>query len=302
MVFDQLKLTLKSFSILKNQHQALVTLDFDKNQRREALMRLCFSPLAAWPLMLVLLFFIINPLRYHFSVANMLGMENVIVQTFFGMDWLFASILTAVVFTIAFLTRKEMVLIAIVGFFVSQGDMHLLIALSLLACIILARVLTNLRWVRTLESFSKRAWTVASFLSFISWAVAVHLSFELYNSLVQAGYFSQSMYANRLEFFILAVSLYYGVELIVLSVWGHFFTLKNPIDPSDFTLKYSSSLILNKLTLGNVFKDDLKDQVIVIKNNQRVFANADLDLLPTRLVNLHRKEESFLTKALSALT
>ena len=301
MVFEQLKLTLKSFSIIKNQHQALVTLDFDKNQRREALMRLCFSPLAAWPLLLVLLLFIVNPVRFHFSLTNWLGMENAFVQTLFGMDWLYASLLAGAVFAIAFLTRKEFVLIGIVGFFVSQGDMHLLIALSLLACIILARVLTNLRWIRSLESFSKSIWMVTGLLSFVSWALAVHLSFEFYNWLLKAGFFSQSMYANRLEFFILAVCLYYGLELIVLSVWGHFYSLKNP-EPSNMTVRYSSSLVLKKLSLGQSFKDDLKDQVIVIKNNQRVYENADLDLLPTRLVKLHRIEESFLTKALSALT
>ncbi|AZZ35765.1 hypothetical protein CIK05_02760 [Bdellovibrio sp. qaytius] len=301
MVFEQLKLTLKSFSILKNQHQALVTLDFDKNQRREALMRLCFSPLAAWPLLLVLLFLIINPLRYNLSLTNMLGMENILVQTFFGMDWLYAAILCLFVFAVSFYTRKESLMIAMVGFFISQGDMHLLMGLSLLACIVLARLLTNLRWVRSLESHTKSVWLVTSILSFISWALAVHLSFQMYNYLLQAGFFSQSMYANRLEFFILVVCLYYGLELIVLSVWGHFYTLKNP-EPSEFTIKYSSSRLLKKLTLGYRFKDDLKDQIIVIKNNQRVYENADLDLLPKRLVELHRKEESFLTTALSALT
>ena len=301
MVFNQLKLTLKSFSVLKNQHEALVTLDFDKTQRREALMRLCFSPLAAWPLLVVLLLLIVNPVRYHFSLTQMLGMENPIVYTLFGMDWLYASILTAAVFVLSFLTRKELVIIAFIGYFISQGDMHLLIGLSLLACTILARILTNLRWIRSLESYSKSIWLLTGFISFISWAAAVHLSFEFYNSLSRAGYFSQSMFANRLEFFILVVCMYYGFELIVLSVWGHFYTMKNP-EPSDFSIKYSSSSLLNKLSLSRAFKDDLKDQVIVIKNNQRVYENADLDLLPKRLVELHRKEESFLTKALSALT
>lgn len=301
MVFNQLKLTLKSFSVLKNQHEALVTLDFDKTQRREALMRLCFSPLAAWPLLVVLLLFIVNPVRYHFSLTQMLGMENPIVYTFFGMDWLYASILAASVFVLSFLTRKELVIIAFIGFFISQGDMHLLMGLSLLACAILARILTNLRWIRSLESYSKSVWLVTGVISFISWAAAVHLSFEFYNSLARAGYFSQSMFANRLEFFILVVCMYYSFELIVLSVWGHFYTMKNP-EPSDFSIKYSSSSLLNKLSLSSAFKDDLKDQVIVIKNNQRVYENADLDLLPKRLVELHRKEESFLTKALSALT
>lgn len=301
MVFDQLKLTLKSCSILKNQHEALVTLDFDKNQRREALMRFCFSPLAAWPLLAVLLLFIVNPLRYHFSLTQMLGMENVIVQTLFGMDWLYASILMALVFAVSFVTRKELIILGIVGFLISQGDMHLLIGLSLVACTILARILTNLRWIRSLESFSKGVWVVTGLIGFIVWAATVHLSFEFYNALLRAGYFSQSMFANRLEFFILVVCMYYGFELIVLSVWGHFYTMKNP-EPSDFSIKYSTSLLLNKLSLGSSFKEDLKDQVIVIKNNQRVYENADLDLLPKRLVELHRKEESFLTKALSALT
>ncbi len=301
MVFEQLKLTLKSFSILKNQHQALVTLDFDSNQRREALMRLCFSPLAAWPLLLVLLFFIINPLRYHFSLSQTLGMDNILVQTLFGMDWLYAAILAVVVFAVSYFSRKEFIVIAIVGFLISQGDMHLLLGIILLACIVLARIFLNLRWVRSLESYSKGTWLVTGLLSFVSWALAVHLSFEFYNYLLQAGYFRQSMYANRLEVFILTVCMYYGLELVVLSVWGHFYTKKNP-EPSNFAIKYSTSVLLKKLTLGKAFKEDLRDQVIVIKNNQRVYANADLDLLPKRLVDLHRKEESFLTTALSSLT
>lgn len=301
MVFEQLKLTLKSFSILKNQHQALVTLDFDRNQSREALMRLCFSPLAAWPLVLVLVFLIINPMRYHFSINQVLGMENWLVLTLFGADWLYAAVLTAAVFLISFFTRKEFLMISVLGFLIAQGDIHLFLALAMLATIVLSRILINLRWIRFLESYAKNVWVVTSLLSFISWALAVHLSFELYRYLLQAGFFSQSMHANRLEFFILAVCLYYGLEFLTLSIWGHFYIQKNP-EPSQLAIKYSSSAILTKLSLGKAFKDDLRDQIIVVKNNQRVYENADLDLLPKRLVDLHRKEESFLTKALSALT
>lgn len=301
MVFEQFKLTLKSFSIVKNQHEALVTLDFDRAARREALMRLCFSPAAAWLLLLVLLFFIINPLRHHFSLTAMLGLENLVVQTLLGTDWLYAAILSGMVFVISYFTRKELLLIGVVGFLISQGDMHLFLGLLLLAGIILARIFLNLRWVRFLESYSKGVWFVTCGISFVTWAFAVHFSFELYRSLLQAGYFAQSMYANRLEAFILAVCLYYGLELAALSVWGHFYTQKNP-EPSEFAVKYSSARILKKLSLSKSFKEDLKAQVIVTKNNQRVFENADLDLLPKRLVELHRKEETFLTTALSSLT
>lgn len=301
MVFEQLKLTLKSFSVLTNQHEALVTLDFDKSQQREALMRLCFSPMAAWPLLLVLLLLIINPLRYHFSLTAMLGMENVVVQTLLGTDWLYAAIFSGIVFVISYFTRKELLLVSFVGYLISQGDMHLFLGLSLLACIVLARVFINLRWVRSLESYSKNVWLITAGISFVTWASAVHFSFELYRSLLQGGFYAQSMYANRLETFILAVCLYYGLELVVLSVWGHFYTQKTP-EPSQFAVKYSSSRILKKLSLSKTFKEDLKDQVIVTKNNQRVYKNADLDLLPKRLVEMHRKEESFLTTALSSLT
>jgi hypothetical protein len=301
MVFEQLKLTLKSFSIIKNQHEALVTLDFDKSQRREALMRLCFSVMAAWPLFVVLLLFFVNPLRYHFSLTAMLGMDNLIVRTLLGTDLLYAAVLSGLVFVISYFSRKEFLLIGMVGFLVSQGDMHVFLGLLLLACIVLARIFTNLRWVRSLESYSKTIWLITSSISFLTWAIAVHFSFELYRSLLQAGYFSQSMYANRLELFILVVALYYGLELLILSAWGHFYTQKNP-EPSDFSIQYSTSLILKKLSLSKSFKEELKSQVIVTKNNQRVFDNADLDLLPKRLVELHRKEETFLTTALSSLT
>lgn len=301
MVFEQLKLTLRSFSIIKNQHEALVTLDFDKSKRREALMRLCFSALAAWPLFLVLLSLIINPIRFHFSLTARLQMDNPIVQTLFGADWLYTAVLSLIVFCASYFTRKEFFLIGITGYFVSQGDMHLYVSLVLLSSIILARVFINLRWARSLESYTKTIWLTISGLSFLTWAAATHFSFELYRFLLQAGYFSQSMHANRIETFILAVVLYYGLELVMLSVWGHFYTKKNP-EPTDFAVQYSTSRLLKKLSLGQSFRDELKSQVVVIKNNQRVFDHADLDLLPKRLVELHRKEETFLTTALSSLT
>lgn len=301
MVLEQIKLTLKSFSVLKNQHEALVTFDFDKSKRREALMRLCFSPLAAWPLFVILVLFLLNPLRYQFSLTQALGMENILVQTLFGMDWLYAAVLCGVFFALSYFTRKEFLWLGIIGFLLAQGDLHLLLALTLVACVLAARLMINFRCIRFLESYTKSVLLVTLFLSLVAWALAVHLSFELYKALLQAGYFSASMFANRLETFILVVALYYGLELFVLSVWGHFYTKRNP-EPSEFAIQYSTALILSKLSLGIAFKALLKEQVAHKQNNKPIYEKADLDLLPKRLVELHRKEESFLTKALSVLT
>lgn len=301
MVFEQIKLTLKSGSVLKNQHQAVVTLDFDKTQRHQALMRLCFSPLAAWPLLLALLVFMINPLRYHLSLSQILGVENIVVQLLFGMDWLFAGFISLAFFLITYFFKLELALLAFTGYLLSQGDMHLFLGIVLLACILLARILTNLRWVGFLESYTKSVWLVTSCLSFAAWALSAYFSFELYKMLLQGGYFTQSMYTNRLETFILIVCIYYGLELIILSVWGHFYVQKKS-EPSEFLVQYSTSRILKKLHLGKAFKAKLKEKVIELQKGKRAFGSSDLDLLPKRLVELHKKEESFLTQAVSDLT
>lgn len=301
MVFAEIKSTITSFSILKSQHQALVSFDFDRLNQRQALMRICFSALSAWPVLLALLFFMINPLRYHFSLTQMLGMENVIVQALLGTDWLYAGIVASLFFTLSYFTRKEFLIVILIGYLVSQGDLHLFLAFVLLSCTLLARVLTNLRWLRFLESYTRTVWMIASLLSFAAWAVATHFSFEFYKSLLQLGYFSQSMYANRLEVFILVCGLYYGLELFVLSCWGHFF-MQRQREPSDFSVKYSTARVLKKLSLGSAFKTMVKTQIETINMAKPSYAQSDLDLLPKRLVDLHRKEETFLTTALTDLT
>jgi hypothetical protein len=301
IVFEQIKRTLKSFSIIKSQHEALVSFDFEKTGQREALMRICFSPLAAWPVLIALLVFWINPYRYQISMTSTFGMENFLVQALFGTDWLYAGILAALFFAISFFTRQELLLVSLVGYLLSQGDLHLFLALILLGCIVLARIFTNFRWVRFLESYTRTIWMMACCLSLMAWAIAMHVSLEAYKTLFHAGYFSQSMHANRLEAFILAAGLYYGLELFILAAWGHFFMRKQR-EPSEFLVKYSSARVLRKLSLSRAFKTALKEKIETISKTKPHYQKTDLDLLPKRLVDLHRKEDSFLTTAITDLT
>ena len=296
MILCQIRKTLNTFSLMQNQHESLVSLDFNLPERRAALMRLCFSSLSAWVLFFSFFILYVNPFRYHFSISSSLGLENIFVQSLFGANMWGSVILVTALFILNFILRKEFWFIAVIAYLVSQGDMHLILALICLAAITAGRILSHLRWTRSLEGSTQLVWAVVSLLSFLAWAAAVYTSLEFYNYLSYAGYFSQNMFANRFEAFTLATAIYYGFELLVMICWGHFFA-KRIDDPSQISVRYSSAQILNKLLLGSAFKKDLRIKAEELLAQKTVYSEKDLDLLPKRLVNLHQKEEAFLIKA-----
>lgn len=301
MVIEQLKKTLVCASVIKNQHESLVTLDFENKSRRSSLMRLCFSALAAWPLVLFLIAVAVNPWRYHLSLTQFLGMDHFISQFLFDLNFKTVAILVILFFSLALGLRKEGILTGFLGLLITQGDLHLSLGIILLSGIFLARHLFNLTLVRSLCDYTKTVWTAASVLSFLSWVIGTLLCFEIYQFLLQLGLYSKSMHAFRIESFILFVAIYYFLEIFILSLWGHFHFQRN-LETTYYNIKYSSALILHRLTLGRLFKNALKQQILSLQQTKSVYSQKDLDLLPNRLVALHQKEESFLTRAVTALT
>lgn len=299
LVWTQLKLVLKGCSIRTSQHESLVTLDFVKEEKRSALIRLCFSVFAAWPLFIAFLIFYINPFRYQFTLIRFFGIENFLTQSLFELNYASVAMITGIFFIVNFLLQFEFLFLGLLGFLVSQGDMHIVLALICVAVVFAGRILDHFRWVKFLESFTKIVWIIFTFFSFLAWALAVHFSFQIYNYLVMNQYFSASMYANRFECFVLIVALYYTIELMILAIWGHFYSMKLAVK---FVTYYSTAKILKKLSLSSTFKSQLKETVLKVQSEKVRYEPQDLDLLPKRIKDLHQHEESLLQKAISDLT
>ncbi|MFN3455160.1 MAG: hypothetical protein ACK41T_09400 [Pseudobdellovibrio sp.] len=301
MMYNQIFNTLKSCSIYKNQHESFVTFDFYRDQRRASLMRLCFSPLSSWIVFAALSLFFIPMLRYGFSLSQLLGLENVVVNALYGGSLEWFLVMALIFFVTAFLFRAEFLILIFIGIFISRGDLHLIVALGFVCSVFLARPFLNLKLSFKVQSEIRKILWQISGLEIISIIISTGISYSLYDYFRYNGYYSQSMFANRYETFILWLAVFYAVELLVTSLWGHFY-YQFKREPSRISLRYSTALILKKLSLSERFKAQVLTDINVKLDKLPSYQQKDLDLLPKQLVEYSQLEESFLKTAVSDLT
>jgi hypothetical protein len=244
------------------------------------------------------------PFRYQLSIAQHFGLEHPIVQVLFDAHLSSSILLLASFFVMAFFFKREFILLFIIGVLVAQGDIHINLATLSVGFIFLGRSLHNFNYLRYLEGHAKLTWKFLSIVTLIAHSIGVYISINFLRYIALNGYFNVSMYANRYEFYVLVVALYYAFELAFLSFWGHFYYIRlvRNIEPTQFLVKYSTVHLINEFPLSNVLKNELRAELELIESQRVKYEISDLDLLPKRIVDLHRKEESFLNLAKSALT
>ena len=122
--------------------------------------------------------------------------------------------------------KIEFMLIAILGFLISNSDIHLRNVLLFLPLVILGRLVQHLKLIRCLQAETKKIWSVICALLFLVWIMTTWLTLNSFQFFSDQGIFSNSMNFLRFEFFAASVFAYYFMELLILSIWGHFYCLK----------------------------------------------------------------------------
>jgi len=304
MIKDQIIETLKIPSIIKNQLYGLIQFDFFTKERRSQLMRMCFAPLSCWLLFVSFGALYLNPLRYHFSISQMLGINHPIIHILFDSSLVSSIVLIILNLLVSFFLKKEFLLLFLYCFLIAQGDIHINLAVLIICFIFLGRSLYNFKYLRVLEGLSRTTWKYLSVVTFLSHALSIYISINLLRYYSFNGYFRESMYANRFEFYVLAVGIFYGTEILFLALWGHFYN-KRILENNEsigYLVKYSTVRLLTGIKISLPMKNRLLNEVERIQLEKSRYSSSDLDLLPRRIVDLHRKEESFLNTAQSALT
>ena len=220
---DEIAVVVKSLSPEKVQRQAFADLNnpdqAHQPDRRRTLLRLCFSVLAAWPVYVVFLLLYFNPLRYHFSLHRLFSEGSPVSQFMFGENILITFI---VVLILTSLIPLEILWLTLLGYLISNADIHLTLALTGACAVFFAVARGNLKKSMLLSGPAKNTLMIYSGLQILSVVVATTIIFFLYRNMREAGYFSISMTANRFEFFILAVFIQHFLQLFILSLWGHY--------------------------------------------------------------------------------
>ncbi len=243
----------KNISIFKNQHNAIVEISGlevgpAKNQSiRQKLMFICFSPLSSWVLFGAFLLMYLNPWRYVISFSRIGFLNNFVTEVLFSTDLRIIFITGFTLFLISFLFscifQIEFILLALLGFLVSNGDLHLRNALLFIPLVILSRLMLHLKLMLSLKSFwpfkqilfykknqllnaeTKKTWSIICALLFLAWLIATWLTLNSFQFLSNQGMFSSSMHSLRFEVFVASVFGYYFMEFFILSIWGHFYSL-----------------------------------------------------------------------------
>ena len=223
---------LKNISIFTNQHNAIMEISvledsLHKNQSiRQKLMFICFSPLSSWVLFTAFLLMYLNPWRYSLSISQINFLNDLVTHYFFSNDGQFILMMAFVLFLMSFFMKAEFVLIGLLGFLISNGDIHLRNALLFIPLVILGRLMSHLKLIRWLQFETKKTWSIICALLFLAWLIATGLTLNSFQFLSDQGVFSGSMHFLRFEVFVASVFAYYFIEFSILSIWGHFYCLK----------------------------------------------------------------------------
>ena len=288
MIIEQIFKTLRLLSPVKAQHQALVDIDFNKVDERSALMQICFSVLSNWPLAVVFILFLINPFRYQFSIHRFFEADGKLMLWAYSENFFLGFIIFLLLQS---LIRSELLWLSVIGWFISNGDIHVFISIGAVAGVCFASCRRNLKLIPLLESKMKKTWTYFSILQLLSLLFAAVINYFLYFNLKNFGFFNATMNVNRFEFFILAVVLHHLIQLGFFSIWGHFYA-RRKIEPADWKVSYSTADLFSKMSLSSVFKAELKTLIEAKLNEKsKLF---DVAGVPERLLKLSEKETEYL--------
>ncbi len=308
LIIAAVKEALLSFFPNRSYYEAMMKYDFKIGLPRQNLMQLCFSPLAAWTLFVLLGLVYIDPTKYFFSLQKALGPESY-MSTFLLSGQV--SIMMGSFFVFYFLEwilRKEYLLVVLVFYFLAKSDIHIHLATSAILGIYFSKS-CYLWWFHVdLESESRKIWKAVTNLLLLNWLIISIITLLSLDYLQANHFFSGSMAQNRFEFLLLVIfAMYLGVFLL-LSLWGHFFA-RRKIEPSLLPIYYSTEKWILRFKMSAYLKRLLKVRIDAVlpehlKSSEKFAEIKDQSpgLSLSYLVTTLKKEISYLQEASSRLT
>lgn len=291
-VLQQVKYVMKLFSSEKAEHQALLSYDFKMSDFKTSLMRLCFSPLASWPIFVFALILFLNPLRYQHQIFTHIPS---LIQFVYAPNWA-AGLAIGIV--CSYFLGLINIPIALVLYFISQGDMHVVLGASILVGVFFGRPLKYLKLTVNLEGKVKSVVIYYALLQILSVVVGAAIVAQVYQFMYYTGYFSQTVFGYRLEYCVLLLLIMFAVQLAVHSIWGHFYS-RRPDEPSRVNTFYSTSQILKKLFYSKSFAEELRTQALAKHTELSLqLKDPSVSYLPRNILQIAEAEKSYLETAM----
>ncbi|MGZ3690430.1 MAG: hypothetical protein ACXVAX_02935 [Pseudobdellovibrio sp.] len=260
LILSALKNVFLAGSVFKCELEALIKWDFKIGSGRENLMQLCFSSLAAWPLLLGLLIISLDPFKTSFSLVNLLSYDNPFVLALLDGRTNMMLLFFAVFFVGEWLFRQSSYFILILAYLMNRSELHINLAIISMMAILLSQN-CYLWWaVVDIKSETKLIWQRVQLLQFISWIISVVSALRALDYLQINHLFNEETYLNRMNFTVIVLVFYLVVRFLLLSIWGHFY-FKKTQDPSFLGLHYSTSQWFLRFAISDGLEKTLKESV-----------------------------------------
>lgn len=298
MILEQIKKNIFKMSSVKTQHEALAAIDFKLTDEKSGLMQMCFSILADWPIVLMMLVLFLNPLRYQLSMFSFLPMDSKVLVWAFSENFFLGFLIFALANT---LLNYRFLWLSIVAWLISNGDIHIFLTIGAVSGLFFSATRKNLKLSADIHGKIKNTWLFFSMVQMAAVIFSAIVNYTIYFNLKSLGYFSATMAVNRYEFFMLAVIIHLFSEFVLTSIWGHFYS-RRKIEPADWKLFYSTAVILKKLRLSSKFKNQLLNLIEKKIFDQNSNGLTHTEALPERLLKLAQAENESLQKAKEQLS
>lgn len=295
-----------SYSTSRSLLESMMKLDFKIGDRHTALMQLCFSYLAAWPGFLLIGLFWFKPFEALPLLSNWLGPDHLFVLSLLSGQ--LSSMLTAfvVIFVIQWVLRKEYLLIFLLFYLQSRGEIHIHLSVTVLLALYFSR--TCYLWWLSVDSVdqTKKIWKSVSILQMLVWLAVAGVTLFLLDHIQRNFLWGESvLWSGRYGFLVVVLLCYHALNHLGLSLWGHFY-FRRPAEPSDLPIYYSTANWILRFNMShhlqNLLRNRLSEQMSLHQEHQRKLSDLPPHLRQGRLQEVVSGELGYLREANLRLT
>lgn len=258
-----LKVVFLSYTPARSFIESMMRYDFKIGDAKTNMMSLCFSNLAAWPLLVFLFIIGLDPFKSSWSLVNLLTYENPLVLLLLDGHLPNMILFFSLFYFLEWFIRNEYILISIIFYFLGRSELHIQLATASVVAVYLSRVTYLWRLSVNAESETKKIWKTISILQLAAWIFIALTAISALDYIQINHFFSSSGDLSRFNFLFIVILLYHGFSHLFLSLWGHFYIQKK-IEPTALPIYYSTMKWISKFRIGR----DLREQLRVNINQQ----------------------------------
>lgn len=217
-ITNEIKQAAFSLSPYKNYYVQLNQYAQGEKNLRPALIRACFSYLAFWPIWVLGAVLIFLP-KFFMPQMNM----NALTSILLSQNQMVPMIIGVMV---AFILRGKKLLWPLGLILILQYSQitHVIFSFLFSAGVLAGNEILRAFNVLVAKDQNKKVQGLYLMFSVLGLALGIYAAIQLYLYMYYAGFFSSAMFANRLEFLLVAQVLMMMFQMLSVSIWGHFYS------------------------------------------------------------------------------